>query len=240
MSHRLRLFITVAVTMASSRSLAQPLLPAASTGAVADRPLRVAVYNLPPYGQQLRDGSFVGLSVDLWRLVSDEIGVEFVLESASMRQLLEGLRDHHYDAAIGAITITRERERQIDFSYPTHASGLAIATSRKRLRASSMATALRSYFREYWRVSRWARGINAAVWTADLVSRTRDESGAFSSWHAGLGKRNLVGGGDDDHGWIRRQGTADARRPRRRGGLDAGGNHPDLVIHGHGDFDPDD
>ena len=38
-----------------------------------------------------------------------------------------GLSKGRFDAAIGAITITPEREARVDFSYPAHRSGVAVA-----------------------------------------------------------------------------------------------------------------
>ena len=44
-----------------------------------------------------------------------------------MEAVLEGLERKDYDAAIGAITITPGRLARVDFSYPAHRSGVAVA-----------------------------------------------------------------------------------------------------------------
>jgi ABC-type amino acid transport substrate-binding protein len=44
-----------------------------------------------------------------------------------MEDILNGLERKDYDAAIGAITITPARLARVDFSYPTHRSGVAVA-----------------------------------------------------------------------------------------------------------------
>src|SRR5580704_6172572 len=44
-----------------------------------------------------------------------------------MESILAGLEHGDFDAAIGAITITPEREKRVDFSYPAHRSGVAVA-----------------------------------------------------------------------------------------------------------------
>ena len=44
-----------------------------------------------------------------------------------MEEILKGLERKDYDAAIGAITITPARLARVDFSYPTHRSGAAVA-----------------------------------------------------------------------------------------------------------------
>ncbi|VVB47388.1 hypothetical protein RHAL1_02784 [Beijerinckiaceae bacterium RH AL1] len=91
-------------------------------------PLRIAVYDVPPYGYSDRDGSIVGASVDLWRRVAEKIGQRYELSLVKdMDSLLRGLEQQKFDAAIGAITITPEREERVDFTYPAHRSGVAVA-----------------------------------------------------------------------------------------------------------------
>jgi polar amino acid transport system substrate-binding protein len=46
---------------------------------------------------------------------------------SQMDAILEGLEHNSFDAAIGAITITPERVARVDFSYPAHRSGVAVA-----------------------------------------------------------------------------------------------------------------
>ena len=44
--------------------------------------------------------------------------------------IFEGLEHNAFDAAIGAITITPERVARVDFSYPAHRSGVAVAVKK--------------------------------------------------------------------------------------------------------------
>jgi polar amino acid transport system substrate-binding protein len=90
--------------------------------------LRVAVYDVPPYGYVDTDGSISGVSVDLWRRVAEQMEWPFrLIPVADMESILSGLEQGRFDAAIGAITITPERAARVDFSYPAHRSGVAIA-----------------------------------------------------------------------------------------------------------------
>src|SRR6202050_4150623 len=96
-------------------------------------PLRIAVYDVPPYGYVDTDGSISGVSVDLWRRVAERMERQFKLIPVSdMESILGGLEQGHFDAAIGAITITPERERRVDFSYPAHRSGVAVALRKEK------------------------------------------------------------------------------------------------------------
>jgi len=94
----------------------------------ASGPLRVAVYDVPPYGSVEADGSIDGVSVDLWRRAAEVIGRDYrLVPVGQMEAILEGLERRDYDAAIGAITITPARLARVDFSYPAHRSGVAVA-----------------------------------------------------------------------------------------------------------------
>ncbi|WP_159450439.1 transporter substrate-binding domain-containing protein [Bradyrhizobium mercantei] len=109
---------------------------AAQSGATM--PLRVAVYDVEPYGGKGRDGLFDGASVDLWRRVAEDRHWQYQLTLvARLDDLLSGLEAHTYDVGIGAITITPERMARVDFSYPTHRSGVAAVFARKTGAASA-------------------------------------------------------------------------------------------------------
>jgi ABC-type amino acid transport substrate-binding protein len=100
----------------------------AGLAAGQEAPLKVAVYDAPPYGHVEPDGSIDGVSVDLWRRAAESLGREYRLAPvAQMEEILKGLERKDYDAAIGAITITPARLARVDFSYPTHRSGVAVA-----------------------------------------------------------------------------------------------------------------
>jgi polar amino acid transport system substrate-binding protein len=95
--------------------------------------LRIAVYDVPPYGYVNPDGSMSGISVDLWRRVAERLERQFKLIPVSeMESILSGLEQGQFDAAIGAITITPEREKRVDFSYPSHRSGVAVALRKEK------------------------------------------------------------------------------------------------------------
>ncbi len=93
-----------------------------------DAPLRVAVYDVPPYGHVEPDGSIDGISVDLWRRAAESLRRDYrLIPVAQMEVILGGLERREYDAAVGAITITPDRLARVDFSYPAHRSGVAVA-----------------------------------------------------------------------------------------------------------------
>ena len=111
-------------------TLALALLAAGA--AAEEAPLKVAVYDLPPYGHVEPDGAIDGASVDLWRRTAQAIGRDYRLIPVSqMEAILAGLEAHDYDAAVGAITITPARLARVDFTYPAHHSGVAVAVRKE-------------------------------------------------------------------------------------------------------------
>ena len=93
-----------------------------------DEPLRVAVYDVPPYGSVDAEGLFSGASVDLWRRVAEDLHLTYrFIAVAQMQDVITGIERGQFDAAIGAITITPDRLARVEFTYPAHRSGVAVA-----------------------------------------------------------------------------------------------------------------
>jgi polar amino acid transport system substrate-binding protein len=117
--------------LARALSLFAAVFAAAAAEDGPGEPLRVAVYDVASYGSTSPDGRFVGISVELWRRVAEDLHLPYRFTLVPhMEEVLAGLEVGRYDAAIGAITITPERLARVDFSYPAHRSGVAVAFSR--------------------------------------------------------------------------------------------------------------
>jgi polar amino acid transport system substrate-binding protein len=117
-----RVFLVLGVCLAAS------MVSAFAAEQHEPETLRIAVCDVPPYAYVDSDGSISGVSVDLWRRVAEQIEWPFrLIPVADMEAIISGLEQGHFDAAIGAITITPERAARVDFSYPAHRSGVAIA-----------------------------------------------------------------------------------------------------------------
>jgi len=75
--------------------------------------------------------------------MAEKTGQAYRFEEAELPELISGLQDGRYDASIAAITVTAEREAQVDFTHPFFSTGLAIATS---MNESNWTTALSRFF----------------------------------------------------------------------------------------------
>lgn len=90
--------------------------------------LKVATKRLEPF--VFIDGDEPsGFSIDVWDAVALDLGLkyEFVIVD-TVEELLESVINGDVDASIAAISITKEREEVIDFSFPYFESGLGIMT----------------------------------------------------------------------------------------------------------------
>ncbi|HWD39684.1 MAG TPA: transporter substrate-binding domain-containing protein, partial [Fimbriimonas sp.] len=88
--------------------------------------LKVATRVVEPFVMQ--DGSRLkGFSVDLWKAITDKMGVqsEFVMEPTVVG-LLDAVKTHKAEVGISAISISAERDKDFDFSQPMFDSGLQI------------------------------------------------------------------------------------------------------------------
>jgi polar amino acid transport system substrate-binding protein len=109
--------------------LCLPLLQSAAAAQPSDDTprLRVGTKEAPPFALKRPDGSWTGISVELWRAVATELGYTFELHEYDLTDLLNHVADGSVDVGVAALTITPEREGRMDFTHPFHVSGLAAA-----------------------------------------------------------------------------------------------------------------
>lgn len=88
--------------------------------------LEVGTKEAPPFSYRDSAGDWQGISVELWRRLADDQGLDFRWQEADVEGLLSGLQDGSLDIAVGALTVTAEREERIDFTHPYFSSGLGV------------------------------------------------------------------------------------------------------------------
>ncbi|CAA6815240.1 MAG: Glutamine ABC transporter, periplasmic glutamine-binding protein [uncultured Sulfurovum sp.] len=79
----------------------------------------------------------IGFSIDLWNAIGKDLNVktEWVYYD-STSELIEGAKKGQVDTAISAITITSDREREIDFSSSMYELGLQVMVDASKSSAS--------------------------------------------------------------------------------------------------------
>ncbi|WP_275406467.1 transporter substrate-binding domain-containing protein [Rhodoligotrophos defluvii] len=105
----------------------QPTSPSATAT------LTVGTKEAPPFAMKTPSGEWEGISIDLWRRIADELGLKYQFKEESLPGLLKGSADGSLDAAVGALTITAEREQRFDFSQPFYETGLSIAVHKEHM-----------------------------------------------------------------------------------------------------------
>ena len=98
--------------------------PAASPG----KPLTVVTRKITPFVIE-KNGRLTGYSIELWERVVREARLPFDPDTGykvveNVTQMLDELRSGRANAGVAAVSITSEREKAIDFSYPFKESGL--------------------------------------------------------------------------------------------------------------------
>lgn len=91
----------------------------------------IGIKEAPPFAIKNPDGSWTGISVNLWESISAKLKISFRWEERDLQGLVKGVQDGSLDAAIAAISITRDREEVVDFTHPYYVTSLGIAVRPK-------------------------------------------------------------------------------------------------------------
>ncbi len=113
-----------AMLMPQGRLLAQDAQPA------PDAPLKVVIKPLDPF--VMVDGdTYRGFSIDLWREVAARMQRQYEYEFVeTVSDQLARVEERAADLAITGISITKEREENVDFSVPYFRAGLLMMTAK--------------------------------------------------------------------------------------------------------------
>jgi len=92
--------------------------------------VRVVTREIEPFSFE-KDGRRTGFAVELWANVARELNREFETANvATAKEMVGSVEARQADVAVGALSITADREKVIDFSQPFYESGLQILTLR--------------------------------------------------------------------------------------------------------------
>ncbi|MBN3908263.1 MAG: transporter substrate-binding domain-containing protein [Nostoc sp. NMS1] len=134
----------LALLLIASPGLAQKPEPQQSPK--PQQPLLVATRVIPPFVLSNK-GELSGFSIDLWRSIATQIGVESkFIEYSSVPQLISAIKDNKANLGIAAISITAEREQNFDFSLPIFTGGLQIMVRNLESKNSAFPNILQLFF----------------------------------------------------------------------------------------------
>lgn len=124
------LFLTSFVASASQDSLKQELV--------------IGLKETPPFVIANDDGTFSGVSIDLWEEMAIDLGIEYRYKQLELPDLLDALTTGEVDASINPLTVTSSRVKNFHFTQPFYIASLGIAT--KKSDKSPLMTFLRNFF----------------------------------------------------------------------------------------------
>lgn len=125
---RSRRTIVFAVLLASSQCCVAQTAETPDGPASPQQELVVGTKETPPFAMKTADGAWIGISIDLWRRIADQLHLRYrFAEESNVQMLVDGIAAGKFDVAVAAISVTATRERVVDFTEPFYATGLGIA-----------------------------------------------------------------------------------------------------------------
>ncbi|APH72291.1 ABC transporter substrate-binding protein [Aquibium oceanicum] len=177
MPRALMLALALAMGLAATGARAQVL---------ATETLTVATREAPPFAMRDADGKWSGISIALWEHIARDLQLDYRFEEASLADMIDGVEDGRYDAAVAALTITPEREAVVDFSHPFYTTGFGLAVSQERVNWLGMLFGLLSW--QFLQAVLLLAAVIAVVgflfW---LFERKRNADEFGGKWWKGLG-----------------------------------------------------
>lgn len=165
--------------------LALPLITSCLLAQTDKDPLKIAVTESPPFSFQGIDGRWSGMTLELWESIAESKGWQYTLVPLTLTETLESLQSGEIDVAAAALSVTAERDENIDFSHAFYTSGIAIATLQTSRDTFSI---LADFFSIQFLTAFASLGIililaGAAVW----IFERRSNADFGGNWLEGLG-----------------------------------------------------
>jgi polar amino acid transport system substrate-binding protein len=84
----------------------------------------------PPFAMKAEDGTWRGISIDLWQRIAGQLHLRYRFQETTLKGLTDGVAESSLDVAVAALTVTGPRHRLVDFTQPFYSTGLGIAVVR--------------------------------------------------------------------------------------------------------------
>ncbi|MBW8189857.1 transporter substrate-binding domain-containing protein [Neiella marina] len=117
--------------------------PTPAPAITSGQTIKVATRHAPPFSIKT-DAGWQGITIELVKRVATNSNVTVEFEEMSIEQMLAASKTNEVHAAAAALTITAERERDVDFTHPYLTSGLGIAVAQSE--QVSMLSAMKRFF----------------------------------------------------------------------------------------------
>src|ERR1700751_3120053 len=122
--------------MFTPAAFAESLAPSASPSPTPPK-LIVGIWSAPPFNIRQDDGSWTGVSVDLWQEIASDLKTDFEFREIRVNDRFGALMNGWIDVCVGPTTITAKREEMIDFTHQFFSGGLRVAMRTRDVTNSS-------------------------------------------------------------------------------------------------------
>ncbi len=99
----------------------------ATSGAARAESLVIGTKPSPPFAMKGDDGQWTGISIELWKQIAADLDVTYEIKEYDLQGLLAAVKAKQVDVGVASVTITADREAEMDFSHPIYSTGLSIA-----------------------------------------------------------------------------------------------------------------
>ena len=113
-------------TLALAVALGAPAGSARAQGGEQQEVTVAVLRDAAPFSYQASDGSWKGLSVEMWDLVARQLHLDSRFTGMNRSELIDAVSTGQARFGIGALSITTERLQRVDFSAPIYVTGVAI------------------------------------------------------------------------------------------------------------------
>lgn len=113
-----------------------------TTAVHAQQQLNVVTRNIEPFSF-IKNDKRTGYSIELWANIAKELGINSnYVVTGTAKQMIRDVQNNKADVAVGALSITSEREKIVDFSQPFFESGLRVLVKKNASGGASILAAL--------------------------------------------------------------------------------------------------
>ncbi|MDO9543119.1 MAG: transporter substrate-binding domain-containing protein, partial [Kiritimatiellia bacterium] len=120
-----------------------PILLLTAAAAVYSAPaIKVGIAPSPPFAMKNLNGEWEGISIDLWKAVTEKLGLASEYQECDYAELVQKLSAGALDAGLGRLSALELHNPSIDFTHAFYFSGLAFATNKMTERQHWMAVLL--------------------------------------------------------------------------------------------------
>jgi polar amino acid transport system substrate-binding protein len=155
-------FLTLGISPAEAL-LDEELPPSLPTPSLPKETLVVGVNVDPPFNIHNPDGSWTGISVELWQEIAKDLSLKYEFREVNLVTRFRGLAEGWLDISIGPLTITAPREEVCDFTHAYYWTNLAIAVPSAEVSGGSNFPLIFTYLSFLWAVFKVGLGLLAVM-----------------------------------------------------------------------------